>query len=52
MKNKKAGEVAQCLRALAALPEGPGSFLAPTWQLTIVCNFSSQGSDTLTQTYM
>ena len=33
-----AGEMAQWLGTLAALPEDPGSIAAPTWQLTTVCN--------------
>jgi len=55
LKHKRgAGEMAQWLRALTALPEDPDSiqFLAPIWQLTTVCNSSYEGSDTLTQTYM
>ena len=33
----RAGEMAQWLRALTALPKDPG-FPKPTWQLTTVCN--------------
>lgn len=32
------GERTQQVRALAALPEDPGSTPAPTWQLIAVCN--------------
>ena len=41
-----AGEMTQRLRALAALPEDPGS-IPSTY---VVCNPSSMGSDTLSQT--
>jgi hypothetical protein len=45
--------MAQWLRALTALPEDPGfNSQHPHWQLTTICNSSSRGSDTLTQTYM
>lgn len=47
-----AGEMAQWVKALAALPKDPGSILEPTWQLTTACNSSSRGYDTLTHTYM
>ena len=36
----------QGLRALAALPDDPGSFPAPTRQLTIICDTSARGSNT------
>lgn len=35
-----AGEMTQCLRALAALLEDQGSVLAPTWWLTTLCSSS------------
>jgi hypothetical protein len=41
-----AGEIAQQLRALAALPKDPGSISRSTWQLTIVRNSIFRGSDT------
>jgi hypothetical protein len=44
--------VAQQLRTPNDLPEDQVQFPAPTWQLIAVCNFSSMGSDALTQTYM
>ena len=47
--------MAQQLGVLAALLEDPDSWIrfpAPTWQLTTVCDSSSRGSDTLTQTCM
>ena len=37
-------------RGLADFPKV--RFSAPTWQLTTVCNSSSRGSDTPTQTFM
>jgi hypothetical protein len=40
----RAREMAQWLRALAVHVEDPVQFPAPTWQLTIACNFSSMGS--------
>jgi len=33
---ERAGELVQQLRALAALPEDPGSIPTPTWQLTTI----------------
>lgn len=45
----KPGETAQCLRALAVLPEV--QFSASTWQFTTVSP-SSKGPNALTQTYM
>lgn len=36
-------ELAQQLKALAALPEAPGHL----WQLTTICNSSSKESDAL-----
>jgi len=62
-KNQDQGteQVTQRLRALAALAEGLGSILAPTWQLTTVYNFNPgdqmpspglQGSCTYIHTYM
>ncbi|KAL6077744.1 hypothetical protein STEG23_007898, partial [Scotinomys teguina] len=45
------GEMALQLRALAALPEDPGS-IPSTHMAAHNCNFSSRASDTLTQTYM
>jgi hypothetical protein len=47
-KESRAGEMAQWLGALAALPKGWIQFQAHTRQLTTVCNFSSKGPDTLT----
>lgn len=40
----RAGEMAQWLGALAALPENLSSITVPTWQLTIVCDSSSRAS--------
>jgi hypothetical protein len=39
--------MAQAVRALAALPNDPGSVLAPTWQLTTAYNTNSRGPNTL-----
>lgn len=36
----------QQLRAISALLEDPGSFLASTWQLTTIWNATCRGSDT------
>jgi hypothetical protein len=41
------GEVAQCLRALAAFPEGLGSIPSTHMVVTIVCNSSSKRPDAL-----
>jgi hypothetical protein len=47
------GEMAQRVRALAALPEDLGSFPAPTWQAAHPClTLQSRGPKTLTQTYI
>jgi outer membrane biosynthesis protein TonB len=53
-KNKtkqKAGEMTQQLKELL-FQRTWIQFPAPTWQLTTVCNSSSRGSGTLTQTHM
>jgi hypothetical protein len=42
-----AGEMVQRLRALAALPGSPGSFLEPSKQTATIGNASSRGSDAL-----
>jgi hypothetical protein len=42
----EAGAMAQQLRAFIV------QFPAPTWQLAMVWNFSSRGSNILTQTHM
>ena len=47
-----AGEMAQQLRAQAALSEDPDSISSTHMAATIVSNASSRGSDTITQTYM
>jgi hypothetical protein len=39
----RAGEMAQCLREVAVLPEDLRSVLSPTWQLEIICNTSYRG---------
>lgn len=49
---KGAGEMAQWLRALAAVLENMGSIPSMNWQLTTVCNCSYWGSDTFTEKYM
>ena len=43
------GEVAQQLRAMAALPQDLGSILPPTWWLTKTYNSFSKKYDTLFQ---
>ena len=47
----RVGEMAQQLRALAALPEDQGSSPVPMWQLATICKSSSRGSGILIQTY-
>lgn len=47
-----AGELVQQLKALAALPNDPGSILRTHLQLTTVFNYGFRGTDTLTHTYM
>jgi len=42
----------QQLKALAALPNDPGSILRTHLQLTTVFNYGFRGTDTLTHTYM
>lgn len=46
------GDVAQRLRALAALEEDLGSTHSTTWQLTAVYHSSFREFDTLTQIYV
>lgn len=43
---RRAGEMGQWLRVLAALPKDMGSI--PGVQFTVICNSISKGSDTLT----
>ena len=43
LKLQTAGEMSRWPRALAALPEDPGSVPSTAWRLTTVCNSRSRG---------
>ena len=47
LKRILAGQMAQWLRALVALPEDLGSILAPTWWFTTICYSRARGCDAL-----